>query len=85
MAGSDEDHDRSRRPCVEDGGWSSTGWVLGGRTIGRSGDVVCGLPVHMEIRIIYFLVEPQNQGRRFSGLGLKIGSPGLVIWASKSP
>jgi hypothetical protein len=33
-----------------------------------------------------FLVEPQNQGGGgFFGLGLKIGSFGLVIWASKSP
>jgi hypothetical protein len=32
-----------------------------------------------------FLVEPQNHGGgRFSGLGLKTGSSGLVIWASKS-
>jgi hypothetical protein len=35
---------------------------------------------------VSFLVEPQNQGGGgFSGLGLKIGSSGLVIWASKSP
>jgi hypothetical protein len=33
-----------------------------------------------------FLVEPQNQGgEMFSGLSLKIGTSGLVIWASKSP
>jgi hypothetical protein len=33
-----------------------------------------------------FLVEPQNQcGGRFPDLGLKTGSSGLVIWASKSP
>jgi hypothetical protein len=33
-----------------------------------------------------FLVEPQNQGGGgFIGLGLKTGSFGLVIWASKSP
>jgi hypothetical protein len=33
-----------------------------------------------------FLVEPQNQGGGgFPGLGLKIGSSGLVIWATKSP
>jgi hypothetical protein len=33
-----------------------------------------------------FLVEPQNQGGGgFLGLGLKIDSFGLVIWASKSP
>jgi hypothetical protein len=43
MAGSDENHDRSRRPGVEDRGWSSIGWVLGGRAIGRLGDTVCGL------------------------------------------
>jgi hypothetical protein len=33
-----------------------------------------------------FLVELQNQGGGgFPGLGLKIGSSDLVIWASKSP
>jgi hypothetical protein len=33
-----------------------------------------------------FLVEPQNQGGGgFSGLDLKTGSSGLVIWGSKSP
>jgi hypothetical protein len=33
-----------------------------------------------------FLVEPQNQGGGgFPSLGLKTGSSGLVIWASKSP
>jgi hypothetical protein len=36
--------------------------------------------------VVGFLVEPQNQGGGgFSGLGLKIGSSGLMIWASKSP
>jgi hypothetical protein len=35
---------------------------------------------------IGFLVEPQNQGGGgFPSLGLKTGSFGLVIWASKSP
>jgi hypothetical protein len=35
---------------------------------------------------VCFLVEPQNQGGGgFPGLGLKTGSFGLVIWASKSP
>jgi hypothetical protein len=43
MAGSDEDHGRSRRPGAEDRGWSSTGQVLSGRTIERSGDAVCDL------------------------------------------
>jgi hypothetical protein len=36
--------------------------------------------------VVDFLVDPQNQGGGgFSGLGLKTGSSGLVIWASKSP
>jgi hypothetical protein len=42
MAGSDEDHGRSRR-LVQRTGDDCTGWVLGGRMIGRSGDAVCGL------------------------------------------
>jgi hypothetical protein len=36
--------------------------------------------------VVGFLVEPQNQGGGgFPGLGLKTGSSGLVICASKSP
>jgi hypothetical protein len=34
MADNDKDRGRSRRPGVEDRGWSSTGRVLGGRTVG---------------------------------------------------
>jgi hypothetical protein len=41
---------------------------------------------HVETRSAGFLIEPQNQGGGgFPGLGLKTGSAGLVIWASKSP
>jgi hypothetical protein len=43
MAGSNEDRGRSRRLGAKDWGLSSTGQVLGGRTIERSGDMVCGL------------------------------------------
>jgi hypothetical protein len=43
-------------------------------------------PVFASKLAIDFLVEPQNQGGGgFSGLGLKTGSSGLVIWASKFP
>jgi hypothetical protein len=36
--------------------------------------------------VVGFLVEPQNQGGGgFPSLGLKTGSSGLMIWASKSP
>jgi hypothetical protein len=43
MTSNDENRDRSMRPVTEDRRWSNTGRVLGGRTIERSGDVVCNL------------------------------------------
>jgi hypothetical protein len=43
MVGSDEDLGRSLRPGAEDRGWLNTSRVIGGRTIRRSGDTVCGL------------------------------------------
>jgi hypothetical protein len=47
--------------------------------------VVTGFPGLASKPTVGFLVEPQNQGGGgFHGLGLKIGSSGLVIWASKS-
>jgi hypothetical protein len=85
MAGSDEDLGRSRRPDADDQGWSSTGQVLSGQTIGRSGDAVCGL---------YHAQGDEERG--FLGLaskprwavcqwfGFKATRTGLVIWASKS-
>jgi hypothetical protein len=49
-----------------------TSRILGGRVIERSGDAVCGLHRAVETRSADFLVEPQNQGRRFiSGLTSK--------------
>jgi hypothetical protein len=43
MMDSDENSGRSRRTRIEDRGWSTTDQVLSGRTIERSGDIVCGL------------------------------------------
>jgi hypothetical protein len=43
MVGSDKDHGRNRRPGVEDQGWSSTGQILSGQMIERTGVTVCGL------------------------------------------
>jgi hypothetical protein len=55
MTGSNEDHDRSRRPGAEDRGWSSTGRVM-----------LCVLCILLkEMRSVDFLVEPQIQGRQF--------------------
>jgi hypothetical protein len=61
------------------------GYSVAGRSKGRmTSCAVCTW--HVETRSAGFLVEPQNKGgRRFPGLGLKTGSSGLVIWASKSP
>jgi hypothetical protein len=69
MACSDVDRGRSRRPGAEDQGWShrsGTRWP-GGRVTPCA---VCTW--HVETRSVCFLVEPQNQGRRFlSGLASK--------------
>jgi hypothetical protein len=43
MSGSDEDRCRSRRPGTDDRRWLGTSQVLGGRTIERSDDTMCGL------------------------------------------
>jgi hypothetical protein len=60
-------------------------YSVAGRSRGRMAPcAVCTW--HVETRSAGFLVEPQNQGGgEFPGLGLKTGSSGLVIWASKSP
>jgi hypothetical protein len=95
MTGSDKNHEKSRRPGAEDWGWSSTGQVLGGRMIERLGDIVCGMHHRQGVRVSSFglktkvyglsVVWPQNHWDGFPSLGLKTGSSGLVIWASKSP
>jgi hypothetical protein len=48
--------------------------------------VAMGSPGLASKLVVGFLVQPQNQGGGgFPGLGLKTGSFGLVIWASKLP
>jgi hypothetical protein len=57
------------------------GRVLGGRTVERSDGTVCGLHWHVETRSVSFLVEHQNQGRRFvSGLVSKPLGRFSPIW-----
>jgi hypothetical protein len=92
MANSDEDRGRSRWLGAEDRRWSSTSRELGGRTIERSGDAMCGL---------YYAQGDEECG--FLGSALKprsIVSPvlaskpmarvllfwpqNLSVWASKS-
>jgi hypothetical protein len=64
-------------------GQAQVGYSVAERSGGRvTPCAVC--TVHVEIWNTSFFVEPQNQGHRFSGLSLKIGRFGLVIWVSKS-
>jgi hypothetical protein len=78
MACSDKDRGRSRRPGAEDLGWShmpGTRWP-GGRVVPCA---VCTW--HVETRSAGFLLEPQNQGRRFvSGLASKPLGRFLAVW-----
>jgi hypothetical protein len=58
--------------------FSGFGLKTGGDGFSRFGLKTCG--------VVGFLVEPPNQGGGgFFSLGLKTGSYGLLIWASKSP
>jgi hypothetical protein len=82
--GSNEDRGKSRRPGREDPGCSSTGRVLDGRTIERSGDTVCSLHhpqggeehgflgLASKPRLTVFWFGPQNRQLRFGDLGHKI-------------
>jgi hypothetical protein len=77
-------------------GKAQVGYSLVGRSRGRV--MLCAVcTVHQEMRSAGFLAWPEYQGRRFSwlglktcgfgffGLGLKTGSFGLVMRATKSP
>jgi hypothetical protein len=63
---------------------AQVGYSVVGRSRGRVAPcAVCTW--HVETKSAGFFVEPQNQGGRgFPDLGLKTGSSGLVICASKS-
>jgi hypothetical protein len=90
MTDSDEDLGKSRRPGAENREWSSTGRILGDRTIERSGDAVCGLyRAHRDKEHEFlgraskswstvFWFMPQNRQLRFDDLRLKITA--TVSW-----
>jgi hypothetical protein len=68
MVGSDEDRHRSMRLGTEDRGWSSTGRILSGRTIERSGDAVCVLhhaEGDEEHEFLILASKPQSTVSRF--------------------
>jgi hypothetical protein len=63
MTDSDEDHGSSRRPGAEDrDGQAHVRYLVVRRSGGQvTSCVIC--IVHIEMRSVSFLVEPQNQGR----------------------
>jgi hypothetical protein len=84
MAGSDEDHCRSRRPGAEDRGWSSTCRVLGSRTIRRSGDTVCGLHRSQGDEVRGFLgLASKPRSMVCQWFGFKTIGSDILVWASK--
>jgi hypothetical protein len=81
MISSDEDRGNSRRLGAEDRGWSSTGWVLGGQTIEKSGDAVCGLHHAQEDEEREFLSLASKPRSTVSpGLASKPVATVLVVW-----
>jgi hypothetical protein len=72
MVGSNEDRGRSRRLGAEDRGWSSTGQVLGGQMIKRTGDAVRG--PHC---------AQGDEERVFLSSASKPRSTSFPVWASK--
>jgi hypothetical protein len=78
MTGSNEDHDRNRRPGVEDRGWSSTGRVLSDRMIRRSGDTVCGLHHAQGDEVREFLSLTSKP--RSTGFPVGAPKPTATIW-----
>jgi hypothetical protein len=84
MTGSDKDCGRSRRPGAEVQEWSSTGQILGGRTVERSGDAVCGLHCARGADERMFLGLASKPRSAFCWwFDLKTARAGFPIWASK--
>jgi hypothetical protein len=79
--GHDEDPGRSRRLGAEDRRWSSIGRVLGGQTIERLGDAVCGLHHAQGNKEHGFLGSASNPRSTISpSLALKPKATILVVW-----
>jgi hypothetical protein len=94
MVGSDDDRGKSMKLGAEDRRSSGISQVLGGRTIGRLGDIMCDphhtrggdekhrFPSFRWRRFVSGLASKPL--RQFLGLGLKTKVNGLIILTSKS-
>jgi hypothetical protein len=84
MVGGNENRGRSRRPGTEDRGWSSTGWVLGGRRVERSGDAVCSLHRAQGDEERMFLgLASKPKSMVYPGLASKSGASGFRFGLQK--
>jgi hypothetical protein len=64
-------------------GQAQVGYSVAGRSEGRV--TLCAVcTIHVEMRSVGFLVEPQNQGQVY-WLSLKTMAGGFPVWTSKSP
>jgi hypothetical protein len=85
MVSSDEDHGRSRRPGVDECGWSSTGQVLSDRTVERSGDNVYGLySTQGDLEREFLGLASKPRSMVYQLFDLKTIESGFPVWASKS-
>jgi hypothetical protein len=83
--GSDEDCGKSRRPGADDRGQSSTGRVLGGRTIERSSDAACGLHHAQGDEEHEFLgLASKPRSTVSHGLVAKPVATSFLVWTSKT-
>jgi hypothetical protein len=68
----------SKRLSAEDQGWSSTGLVLDGQTIERSGDAMCGLHCEQGDEKHEFL--GLNSKPRLTGFPVCASKPATMVW-----
>jgi hypothetical protein len=81
MVGRDDDRGRSRTLDVEDQGWSSTGRVLGGRTIERSSEVVYDLHYAQgDEEREFFGLASKPRSMVSPSLASKMVATVLVVW-----
>jgi hypothetical protein len=81
MAESNEDRGRNMRLGAEDRRWLSTGRVLGGHTIERLGDAVCGLHHGQgDEECGFFCLASKPRSSVSLDLALKPVTTVLVVW-----
>jgi hypothetical protein len=84
MTDNDEDHNRSKRPSVENRVWSSTIRILGGWMIERSDNIVCCLHRAQKDEEHEFLgLASKSRSIISPDLTLKPVALGFSVWATR--